>query len=216
MPAVGALIHCTRWPMDDARFRGSAGGNLPRVRVESVIAATAVAVGIAACSCPTASADPTSESPPFPIGQMGVPVHARAADGATADITVDSATWLPPGCTTHFAVPTPDSACNVVELTITATSHRFFLFDQSYIFAGYGGGNQPWTHPDDAPQPATLAVDYRRLDKMPPLQSGGLHDGQTAHGFVGFAMPTGGDLYITINDPAQPAPYTEAGWIVHT
>lgn len=157
--------------MDDARFRGSGGGNLPRVRVESVIAAAAVAVGIAACSCPTASADPTSESPPFPIGQMGVPVHARAADGATADITVDSATWLPPGCTTHFAVPTPDSACNVVELTITATSHRFFLFDQSYIFAGYGGGNQPWTHPDDAPQPATLAVDYRRLDKMPPLQS---------------------------------------------
>ena len=33
---------------------------------------------------------------------------------------------------------------------------------------------------------------------------------------VGFAMPTGGDLYITINDPAQLAPYTEAGWIVHT
>jgi hypothetical protein len=95
-------------------------------------------------------------------------------------------------------------------------THRFFQFDQRYIFAGYGGGNQPWTHPDDAPRPATLAVDYQRLDKMPPLQAGGLHDGQTAHGFVGFAMPTGGDLYITINDPEQPAPYTEAGWIVHT
>ena len=106
--------------------------------------------------------------------------------------------------------------CNVVELTITGTSHRFFRFDQSYIFAGYGGGNQPWTHPDDAPRPATLAVDYQRLNKMAPLKSGGLHDGQAAHGFVGFAMPTGGDLYITINDPAQLAPYTEAGWIVHT
>ena len=93
---------------------------------------------------------------------------------------------------------------------------RFFEFDQGYIFAGYGGGNQPWAHPDDAPQPSTLAVDYQRLHKMPPLQQGGLHDGQTAHGFVGFVMPTGGDLYITINDPAQPAPYTEAGWIVHT
>jgi hypothetical protein len=207
--------------MDDARFRGSAAGNLPGVRAESVIAAAAVAVVIAACSCPTGSADPTSESPPFPIGQMGVPVHARAPSGATADITVNSATWLPPGCASHFATPTYGSACNVVELTITATSHRFFQFDQRYIFAGYGGGNQPWTHPDDAPQPATLAVDYQRLDKMPPLQAGGLHDGQTAHGFVGFAMPTGGDLYITINDacggcPYQPAPYTEAGWIVHT
>ena len=147
---------------------------------------------------------------------MGVPVHAQTASGATADITVNSATWLPPGCTSHFAAPTDGSACTVVELTITGTSHRFFQFDQSYMFAGYGGGNQPWTHPDDAPQPATLAVDYQRLHKMPPLQGGGLHDGQTAHGFVGFATPTGGDLYITINDPAQPTPYTEAGLIVHT
>ena len=186
------------------------------MRAGSVIAAAAVTVVVAACSCPTVSADPTPDSPPFPIGQIGVPVHARAAGGATADITVNSATWLPPGCASHFAMPTPGSACNVVEVTITATSHRFFHFDQSYIFAGYGGGNQPWTHPADAPQPSTLAVDYRRLNKMPPLQTGGLHDGQTAHGFVGFAMPTGGDLYITMNDPDQAAPYTEAGWIVHT
>ncbi|MGB6209352.1 hypothetical protein, partial [Mycobacterium sp.] len=129
------------------------------MRTESVIAAAAVAVVIAACPCPTGSAEPTSESPPFPIGQMGVPVHARAADGATADIIVDSATWLPPGCTTHFAIPTYGSACTVVELTITGTSERFFEFNYVNIFAGYGGGNQPWTHPDDAPQPATLAVD---------------------------------------------------------
>lgn len=147
---------------------------------------------------------------------MGEPVHVRSASGATADITVNSATRLPPGCASHFANPASDSGCNVVELTITATSHRFFQFDQRYIFAGSGGGNQPWTHPDDAPQPATLAVDYQRLNKMPPLQAGGLHDGQSAHGFVGFTMPTAGDLYITINDPAQPAPYTEAGWIIHT
>lgn len=147
---------------------------------------------------------------------MGVPVHALAAGGATADITVNSATWIPPGCASHFASPTPGSACNVVEPTITSTSHRFLQFDYRDISAGYGGGNQPWTHPDDAPQPSTLAVDYQRLNKMPPLQSGGLHGGQSAHGFIGFVMPTGGDLYITINDPQQPAPYTEAGWIVHT
>ena len=181
-----------------------------------MIAAAAVAVAIAACSCPAGSADPTAESPPFPIGQMGVPVHVRAADGATADITVNGATRLAPGCASHFANPTGDPGCSVVELTITGTSEHFFEFNHDNTFAGYGGGNQPWTHPDDAPQPATLAVDYQRLDKMPPLVSGGLHDGQTAHGFVGFVMPTGGDLYITINDPAQRAPYTEAGWIVHT
>jgi hypothetical protein len=140
---------------------------------------------------------------------MGVPVHARAADGATADITVNSATWFPPGCAYG-------SACNVVELTITGTSHPFFRFHQLYIFAGYGGGDQPWTHPDDAPRPATFAVDYQRFHVMPPLEAGGLHDGQTAHGFVGFAMPTGGDLYVTINDPEQHGPYTEAGFIVHT
>lgn len=158
------------------------------MRAGWVNAAAAITVVIAACPCPTGSADSTPDSPPFPIGQLGVPVHARAASGATADITVNSATWLPPGCTSHFATPTDGSACNVVELTITATSHRFFQVNQRYMFAGYGGGNQPWTHPDDAPQPATMAVDYQRLGKMPPLQTGGLHDGQTAHGFVGFAM----------------------------
>src|ERR1700736_4812917 len=129
-----------------------------------------MAVAISACSCPTGLADPASESSPFPIGQMGVPVHARAADGATADITVDSATWLPPGCASHFANPTYGSACNVVELTITGTSERFFQVNHLYIFAGYGG----------------------------------------------FARPRGGHLYTTTNDPEQPAPYTEAGWIVHT
>jgi hypothetical protein len=184
--------------------------------MESVIGAAAVAVAIAASSCPTGSADPTSESPPFPIGQMGVPLNVRAADGATADITVNSATWLGPGCTTHFAAPTPGSACSVVEMTVTGTSERFFQVNYRNMFAGYGGGGQPWTHPDDAPQPATLAVDFERLQKMPPLEMGGLHQGQTAHGFVGFAMPTAGDLYLTINDPEQPGPYTEAGWIVHT
>ena len=185
------------------------------VRGGFVIPAAAVAVVIAACPCPSGSADPTSESPPFPIGQMGVPLHVRAAGGATADITISSATWLPPGCASHFASPTDGSGCNVVEVTVTATSDKFFQFEQRYMFAGYGG-NQPWTHPDEAPQPSTLAVDYQRLNKMPPLQTGGLHDGQTAHGFVGFVMPRPGDLYITINDPADTAPYTEAGWIVHT
>ncbi|OBF65123.1 hypothetical protein A5753_09875 [Mycobacterium sp. 852002-51971_SCH5477799-a] len=186
------------------------------MRAGFVPAAAAVAVAIAACPCPSAAADPTPEGAPFPIGQMGVPVHARAAGGATADITVNSATWFPPGCASHFAAPTDGSACNVVEMTITATSHQFFQFDHRYIFAGYGGGTQPWTHPDDAPQPSSLAVDHQRLDKMPPLITGGLHDGQTAHGFVGFVMPRAGDLYITINDPAQRAPYTEAGLLVHT
>ncbi len=147
---------------------------------------------------------------------MGVPVHARAASGATADITVNSATWFPPGCASHFASPTPGAACNVVEMTITATSHQFFKFNHFNMFAGYGGGSQPWTHPDDAFRPATLAVDFQRLGKMPPLQSGGLHDGQSAHGFVGFVMPTAGDLYVTVNDPEQAAPYAEAGFVVHT
>jgi hypothetical protein len=189
------------------------------VRAESVIAAASgvvVAAVVAACPCPSASAAPESEAPPFPIGQMGAPVHARSGGGATADITVNSATWLPPGCASHFASPTPGSACNVVELTITSTSHRFFQFDYRYFFAGYGGGPQPWTHPDDAPRPGTLAVDYQRLNKMPPLETGGLSDGQTAHGFVGFVMPTAGELYITINDPEHPGPYTEAGLLVHT
>lgn len=147
---------------------------------------------------------------------MGVPLHARSAGGATADITVNSATRLSPGCASHFANAAGDPGCSVVELTITGTSEHFFEFDYVNMFAGYGGGNQPWTHPNDAPQASTLAVDYRRLDKMPPLQAGGVHDGQTAYGFVGFVIPPGGDLYMTINDPENHGNYTEAGFIVHT
>ncbi|UMB69117.1 hypothetical protein [Mycobacterium paraterrae] len=184
------------------------------MRAESVVAAAAFIAAVAACSYPAASAD--SESPPFPTTQGGVPLHARSAPGATADITVNSATRLPPGCASHFANPAGDPGCTVVELTITGTSEYFFQFNYANMFAGYGGGNQPWTHPDDAPQAATLSVDFQRLDKMPPLQSGGVHDGQTAHGFVGFVIPAGSDLYMTINDPESRTPYTEAGFIVHT
>jgi hypothetical protein len=54
-------------------------------------AALAATLAVAACSAaPRGAADPTPQPPPFPIGQMGVPVHAKAASGATADITLNS------------------------------------------------------------------------------------------------------------------------------
>jgi hypothetical protein len=54
-----------------------------------------LAIMTAACSSPPSSANPTNDTPPFPIGQIGTPVHAKATGGATAHITLNSAAWFP-------------------------------------------------------------------------------------------------------------------------
>jgi hypothetical protein len=62
----------------------------PKVRI--AIVAT-LAIISAACTSPHGTADPrTTETPPFPIGQIGTPVHVKASSGATADVTLNSAT----------------------------------------------------------------------------------------------------------------------------
>jgi hypothetical protein len=156
------------------------------------------------------SANPSTDTPSFPIGQTGVPVHVKAGRGATAEITLNSAAWFPPGCAGGFA-------CNVVELTITGTSPTPFNYNEIYVVAGYGGGDQPWTHPNDAHWlGGSYAVNYQKINKLPPLRSGSVTSGQTAHGFVGFDQQGEGDLYIKFDDPEQGGTSTEAGWKVRT
>jgi hypothetical protein len=101
-----------------------------------IAVAASLAILTVACSPTPGSADPTTDTPPFPIGQVGVPVHLKASRGATADVTLSSASWFPPGCAGGWS-------CNVVELTITGTSPQPFNYNEIYVAAGYGGGDQP-------------------------------------------------------------------------
>jgi hypothetical protein len=188
-----------------------------RSNVIRVVAAT-FAVIAAACSSPSmSSADPTTETLPFPIGQMGVPVHAKSASGATADITLNSAAWFPQGCAGGWE-------CNVIELTITGTSATPFKYNEIYVVSGYGGGDQPFTHPnDDHWHGGDYMVNYTKINKMPPVRSGSVTAGQTAHGFIGYGCNMcEGNLYIKFQDPDTENPNsttpttTAAGWKIHT
>jgi hypothetical protein len=125
-------------------------------------------------------------------------MHAKASNGATADITFNGISW--PG-----GLP-------VVELTITGTSTQPFKYLDSYVTAGYGDGPQPWTHPEDAHRVgANPGFKYEANNKLPPLGSGSVTAGQTAHGFVGFSLMSRHDLYVRVDDPDDVSDH-EAGW----
>jgi hypothetical protein len=176
-------------------------------------AAVALAVVAVACSSPAPRVAADPQPPPFPIGQIGVPVHAKAASGATADITLNSAAWFPSGCSGGWE-------CNVIELTITGTSATPFKYEDIYVVWSY----EPFTQPNNNNWlGADYHVDYTKINKLPPLRTGSVTNGQTAHGFIGYGCNMcEGDLYIKMIDPDTENPYgqpfevTEAGWKIHT
>ncbi|BBZ49095.1 hypothetical protein H7H82_15090 [Mycobacterium heidelbergense] len=176
--------------------------------------ALAAMVGAGSSPAPRVAADP--QPTPFPVGQLGTLMHAKAAGGATADVTLNSAAWFPPGCAGGWS-------CNLIELTITGTSAMPFKYDEIYVVAGYGGGEQPFTHPNvDHWLGGSYHIDYRAINKMPPLRTGSVTNGQSAHGFIGYGLQDEGDLYVKMIDPdtenpyAQPFGVVEVGWKIHT
>jgi hypothetical protein len=182
-----------------------------------VTAAIAVTLAVVACSAaPRVTADPP-QPPPFPIGTVGSPVHVKENSGATADVTLNSAAWFPASCSGGWE-------CNVIELTITGTSATPFRYQDIYVVSGYGGGDQPFTHPnDDHWLRADYHVDYTKINKMPPLRTGSVTNGQSAHGFIGYGCNMcRGDLYIKFQDPDTEDPNSTApvntvvGWKIHT
>jgi hypothetical protein len=111
---------------------------------------------------------------------------------------LNSASWFPPGCAGGFA-------CNVVALTITGTSSTPFNYDETYVTAWYGGTDQPWTHPNQTERlGASSAVNYQRINKLPPLRTGSVASGQTTHGFAGFDLQGQGDLYVEVGGKVTP------------
>ncbi|SPM41961.1 hypothetical protein HMPREF0591_2264 [Mycobacterium numidiamassiliense] len=163
---------------------------------------------ITACAtAPHGAADPTPSQSPFPTGKSGTSIHVTEYSSATADVTLNNANWVS-GCS-------GSGGCNVIELTIVGKSDAPFSYSQTSITAA----SSPWRQdPYRDIQGGSSTVDYQTINKTPPLRSGTVTNGQTAHGFIGYDANVGqGDVYIEFNDPNAPAaPTPLAGWKVHT
>lgn len=162
----------------------------------------------ACATAPHGNADPTTQQSPFPTGKSGTTIHVTEYSTATADVTLNNANWVSSGC---FG----GGGCNVVEFTIVGKSDAPFTYSQTSITAAA----TPWRQdPYRDIQGGSSMVDYQAINKTPPLRSGTVANGQTAHGFIAYdSNVKQGDIYIEFNDPNAPAaPTPLAGWKVHT
>ena len=188
---------------------------MPRYRLHVAIptpvsAALAVTLAVTACAtAPHGNADPTPQQSPFPTGKSGSTIHVTEYSTATADVTLNNANWISSGCTSG------GGGCNVIELTIVGRSDTPFTYSVTSVTAA----SSPWRQdPYRDIQGGSSMVDYQKLNKTPPLRSGSVINGQTAHGFIGYdGNVKQGDVYIEFSDPNAPAaPTPLAGWKVHT
>ncbi|CQD18031.1 hypothetical protein BN000_04041 [Mycobacterium europaeum] len=163
----------------------------------------------AACAmAPHAAADPTPQQAPFPTGKSGTTIHVTEYSAATADVTVNNATWISSGCS-------GSGGCNVIEVTIVGKSDTPFTYSERTLTAA----SSPWRQdPYRDTEGGSSLVHYQQINKMPPLRSGSVTNSQTAHGYVAYdGSVKQGDVYIEFNDPnAAAAPTPLAGWKVHT
>nr|WP_231996251.1 hypothetical protein [Mycobacterium scrofulaceum] len=175
-----------------------------------VSAGVAALLAIAACAtAPLGAADPTPQQSPFPTGKSGTTIHVTEYSAATADVTLNNASWVSSGCTAS------GGGCSVIELTIVGKSDTPFSYGEAYVTAA----STPWRQdPYRDVERGSLTVDYQKINKTPPLRSGSVANGQTAHGFIAYdGAVNQGDVYIEFNDPNAPAaPTPLAGWKVHT
>ena len=173
-------------------------------------AAFATLLAITACAtAPHGNADPTQQQSPFPTGKSGTSIHVTEYSTATADVTLNNANWISSGCSST------GGGCNVIEFTIVGKSDTPFSYSEKYLTAA----STPWKQdPYRDIEGGSSTVDYQAINKTPPLRSGTVTNGQTAHGFIGYGSDVKqGDVYIEFSDPNAPAaPTPLAGWKVHT
>lgn len=163
----------------------------------------------AGLTAPLAGADPTPQQSPFPVGKAGTTIHVTEYSAATADVTLNNVSWVSSGGTGS------GGGCNVIELTIVGKSDTPFSYGEAYVTAA----SSPWRQdPYRDVERGSLTVDYQKINKTPPLRSGSVTNGQTAHGYIAYdGTVNQGDIYIEFNDPNAPAaPTPLAGWKVHT
>lgn len=171
-------------------------------------AALAASLALTACAgAPHAAADPTPQAP-FPTGKSGTTIHVTEYSGATADVTLNNANWISSGCSLG-------AGCNVIEITIVGKSDASFAYSERSLTAASSAWRQD---PYRDTEGGSSSVDYQQINKVPPLRSGTVTNGQTAHGFIAYdSSVKQGDVYIEFNDPNAPAaPTPLAGWKVHT
>jgi hypothetical protein len=163
----------------------------------------------AGATAPHGNADPTPTQSPFPTGKSGTSIHVTEYSAATADVTLNNANWISSGCSAS------GGGCNVIELTIVGKSDTPFSYSETYVTAA----STPWRQdPYRDIQGGASTMNYQTINKMPPLRSGTVTNGQTAHGFIAYGSDVKqGDVYIEFSDPNAPAaPTPLAGWKVHT
>ncbi len=141
-------------------------------------AAFATLLAITACAtAPHGNADPTQQQSPFPTGKSGTSIHVTEYSTATADVTLNNANWISSGCSST------GGGCNVIEFTIVGKSDTPFSYSEKYLTAA----STPWKQdPYRDIEGGSSTVDYQAINKTPPLRSGTVTNGQTAHGFIGY------------------------------
>jgi hypothetical protein len=117
-------------------------GNVNKTWLISLIVSALVAVSSACGNDAESSVVPPAPPPPY-AGKIGVPVHATAPNGATADITLNNIRMKPENCVGSFG-------CIVVDLTFTGRSTVAFPYFESFVTWNYGGGSDPFNHPNSS------------------------------------------------------------------
>lgn len=173
-----------------------------------LIATVAAAALTTSCTTTPTPPPPATETTPPYVGHPGTPVHATSTTGATADITLNTLTWIPHNCA-------GSSGCALLDLTLTGTSSQPFRYDETSVIGGFApSGTTPWTdfrHGNYLGADPT--VDYAKAGKLPPLRMGAVTSGQVVHGFVGISLNSRADALFEVVDPGD-ADNVEAGWQV--
>ncbi|SKD35642.1 Uncharacterised protein [Mycobacteroides abscessus subsp. massiliense] len=132
-------------------------------------------------------------------------MHARATDGATADVTLNEVAWIP-NC--RGSLP-----CVSVKLTLAGSSSLPFKYNESFVVGCYATTAQPWVDADHKNCPgADPMINYASINRLPPLRLGSLVAGQVRSGYVAIPLGSRARWYIELNDPESASP--EAAWVV--
>ena len=161
----------------------------------------------AASPAPTTRIGPTKTAPAY-VGTVGVPVHAVASDGATADITLNA-----------VRLQTADRAGGlgyiVFDLTFAGTSAAPFRYSESFVTWDGGGGSDPFNHPDSSTKyGGDPSANYTAFMPPAPLRIGQVVAGSTRRGLV-IADFNGGHqrpFILTVSDPSTVS--SEAQWML--
>jgi hypothetical protein len=117
---------------------------------------------------------------------LGVPKHVTASDGSAADVTLNGVRYAP--ISSRYP-STIDPELAVLDITVTGMSSTPFNYSEDQVVFNYGGGLDPYNHPNDTNLYGPSAMeDYTPFLPPNPLRVGSVATGQTARGLVILRM----------------------------